>query len=57
MRTIKRIARGSVLLTLISIAAGCLVAEPREGYWDHDHHRYYHDHNWHECGDRDEHCH
>ena len=56
MRTLKRIARGSVLLTLISIAAGCLVAEPREGYWDHDHHRYYHDHTWHECGDRDEHC-
>lgn len=29
----------------------------REGYYDRDHHRYYHDHGWRECGERDEHCH
>jgi len=29
---------------------------PREGYWDRDHHRYYHEHEWHDCGDRDDHC-
>jgi hypothetical protein len=56
--TIKqRVAQGSFLLSFVAIAFGCVVAEPREGYWDRDHHRYYHEHAWHECGDRDEHCH
>jgi len=56
--TIKqRIAQGSFLLALMAIAAGCVVAEPREGYWDHDHHRWYGGHAWHECGDHDDHCH
>jgi hypothetical protein len=41
----------------MAIAAGCVVAEPREGYWDRDNHRWYHEHAWHECGDHDEHCH
>ena len=57
MRTKERVARAGFLLTLIAMATGCVIAEPREGYWDHDHHRYYHEHGWHECGDRDEHCH
>ena len=56
MKTKQRVAHGSLLLALIAIAAGCVVAEPREGYWDHDHNRWYHEHAWHECGDRDEHC-
>jgi hypothetical protein len=31
---------------------------PREGYYDRDHDRYYHDHAWHPCRDRDDpHCH
>lgn len=55
--TIKqRIAQGSFLLALIAIASGCVVAEPREGYWDRDHNRWYHEHTWHRCGDHDEHC-
>ncbi|HJS92036.1 MAG TPA: hypothetical protein VJ738_18860 [Steroidobacteraceae bacterium] len=30
----------------------------REGYYDRDHDRYYHDHSWHQCRDRDDpHCH
>jgi hypothetical protein len=37
-------------------ASGCIVATPHEGYYDRDHHRWYHEHEWHECGDRDEHC-
>jgi len=56
MTTIIRIAKGSFLAGLLGLALGC-VAEPREGYYDRDHHRYYHEHTWHECGDRDEICH
>jgi hypothetical protein len=56
MKIEQRVARGSFLLALIAMASGCIVAEPRDGYWDHDHNRWYHDHAWHQCGDRDEHC-
>jgi hypothetical protein len=56
MTTRQRVAQGSFLLALIAIAAGCVVAEPREGYWDRDHNRWYHEHAWHPCGDHDEHC-
>jgi hypothetical protein len=45
--------------TLAAIASGCVVA-PRdsyhEGYYDRDHHRYYHERGWHDCVERDEHC-
>ena len=40
---------------------GCIV-EPRggyrEGYYDREHHRWWHEHSWRECGERerDEHC-
>ena len=49
MKIKERVAHASFLLALIAIASGCVVAEPREGYYDHDHHRYYHEHVWHEC--------
>jgi hypothetical protein len=39
------------------LAQGCVVAEPREGYYDHEHHRWYHEHAWHDCVEHDEHCH
>jgi hypothetical protein len=44
-----------LLLGLILLTPGCVV-EPREGYYDRDHHRWYHEHAWHECGERDAHC-
>jgi hypothetical protein len=50
-----RIAKSSFLLGLIGILFGCN-GEPRDGLYDRDHHRYYREHSWHECGDRDEHC-
>jgi hypothetical protein len=56
MIAMTRIVMGSFLLGLL-LSSGCVVAEPREGYYDHDHHRWYHEHTWHECGDHDEHCH
>jgi hypothetical protein len=56
-----RIALSGVLLALLSLSSGCVVATHdhegyREGYYDRDHHRYYHQHNWHDCGERDDHC-
>jgi hypothetical protein len=46
---------GLALLASTLLACGCVV-EPREGFYDRDHHRWYHEHQWHECGDHDEHC-
>jgi hypothetical protein len=57
----KSIVNGGFLLIAVAsaLASGCVV-EPREGYrdgyYDHDHHRYYHEHAWHECIEHDEHC-
>jgi hypothetical protein len=45
----------ALLLGLTLLASGCVV-EPREGYYDRDHHRWYHEHAWHDCVERDEHC-
>lgn len=47
-----------ILLGLMLVVPGCVV-EPREGFYDHDHHRWWHEHAWRECGDRDDrddHC-
>jgi hypothetical protein len=44
-----------LLLGLMLLATGCVV-EPREGFYDRDHHRWYHEHTWHECAEHDEHC-
>jgi hypothetical protein len=52
------IVKGGFLLALIAFASACVVV-PEEGRYDRDHHRYYHEHQWHECGERgerDEHC-
>jgi hypothetical protein len=50
----RRFATAGFLLGIISMTTACLV-ETREGYWDRDHHRYWHDHGWHDCDDA--HCH
>jgi hypothetical protein len=56
----QRIATTSLLLVLMAVMSGCVFA-PRdgyhEGYYDRDHHRYYHQNGWHDCGERDDHCH
>ena len=56
----RRIVTTSLLLGLMAIMSGCLIG-PRdgyqEGYYDRDHHRYYHQHAWHDCADRGEYCH
>jgi hypothetical protein len=57
MTTIKQLIKGSFLLGLFALASACVVEEPREGSYDHDHHRYYHEHQWRDCGDHAEFCH
>jgi hypothetical protein len=54
MRYIERSGRGFFLLALIMLASAC--GEPREGFYDRDHHRWYHERQWRDCGERDEHC-
>lgn len=44
------------LYALTTVLAGCVVAEPHEGYYDRDHARYYHNHAWVACGPGDVHC-
>lgn len=67
MSAIRFIARGSCLISLIALLSGCIIAPdhdrggydrggPREGYYDRDHHRYYRDHEWHECHEHDSYC-
>jgi hypothetical protein len=60
MTSTQGIFRAGIMLGLISLSTACVVAEPREGYregyYDRDHHRYYHENGWHDCGERDEHC-
>jgi hypothetical protein len=56
MNISKAIVQASfLLLGLTLFATGCVV-EPREGFYDRDHHRWYHEHAWHECVEHDEHC-
>jgi hypothetical protein len=55
MKDAKRIVIGSFLVGLAALSAGCVVG-PREGYYDRDQHRYYHEHSWVTCTDNDEHC-
>ncbi len=43
VKNAKSLAKGSLLAGLIMLASACVVT-PREGYYDSDHHRYYHEH-------------
>ena len=52
--TARRVVSGSFVLALITFAASACVVENREGYWDHDHNRYWHNHAWVSCDA--EHC-
>jgi hypothetical protein len=56
MTNVQGLIRGSFLVGLIAMASACVVAEPREGYYDRDHHRYYREHTWHECEEHGEYC-
>jgi hypothetical protein len=60
MSATRNIARLSCLMSLIALLASCVLVPPggyREGYYDAPHHRYWHDHGWHQCQEHDPHCH
>ena len=50
------IAQSGILVAMLMASSGCVVTEPREYYFDRDHHRYYHEHVWHDCHEHDERC-
>jgi hypothetical protein len=61
--TLPRIALSGILLALLSLTSGCVVHTRegynegyREGYYDREHNRWYHNHEWRDCVERDEHC-
>ncbi len=59
MNNVTRAVIGSLMLGLAVLSAGCVVATHdgyHEGYYDRDHHRYYHEHSWVNCGEHDDHC-
>jgi hypothetical protein len=49
MKNIRILVQGGLLAGLLAFTSACVVTEPREGYYDNPHHRYYHEHTWHEC--------
>jgi len=55
VQDLRQFARSAFLLALFGSVVACAVA-PTEGYYDRDHHRYYHDHAWHDCGAHDGFC-
>jgi hypothetical protein len=49
----------ALVCAFVGLASGCIIAPHdayREGYYDHDQHRYWHEHAWHDCGEHDDHC-
>ena len=61
--TLLRIALSGILLSLLSLTSACVIHTRegynegyREGYYDHEHNRWYHNHEWRDCVEHDEHC-
>ena len=50
------LVKSTLLMGLLALASGCIITTPREGYYDHEHHRYYREHTWHECVEHDAYC-
>jgi hypothetical protein len=49
-----------IMVARTFLASGCVFERevvPRERYYDRDHHRWYHEHSWVACDNRDPHCH
>lgn len=69
MAGIRTILPFTVLAGLVALSSGCVVHEHdrgdaaaaheegyREGYYDREHNRYYHDNAWHDCVVNDPYC-
>jgi hypothetical protein len=66
---LSRLTLGSSLLFgCLSLLSACVVRTTehdsrgynqgyREGYYDRERHRWWHEHEWRECVEHDEHCH
>jgi hypothetical protein len=67
MTGIRTILSHSFLFGLVALSSGCVIHERgpseareegyREGYYDRERHRYYHENSWHECMEHDAYCH
>lgn len=66
MAGIRSIFSHTLILGLVALSSGCIIHDHgggpreesyREGYYDREHNRYYHEHGWHECMERDSYCH
>ena len=71
MAGLRNILSHSFLFGLFALSYGCVIHEHeherggseareeayREGYYDREHHRYYHENSWHECMEHDAYCH
>jgi hypothetical protein len=69
MAGLRTILSHSFLLGSLALSSGCVIHEHerggsaareeayREGYYDREHNRYYHEHSWHECMEHDAYCH
>jgi hypothetical protein len=61
-----RLAMSALLVAMMTLTTGCVVEHDRgdrgyhegyrEGYYDREHHRWWHEHAWRDCVERDEHC-
>jgi hypothetical protein len=59
MRHITRPVGSGLLLCLYVLSSAAITAcngEPHEGFYDREHHRWYHEHRWQECVEHDAHC-
>jgi hypothetical protein len=61
---IPRLALTGLVLAVISLTSGCVVHTRdggyhdgyREGYYDREHNRWYHQKSWRDCEEHDVHC-
>jgi hypothetical protein len=66
MAGIHKLLSHAFLVAVVALSSGCVVhdhdrnAAPadgnREGYFDREHNRYYHENAWHDCVDHDPNC-
>jgi hypothetical protein len=60
-----RLTVGGLVIGSLTLMSACVVHTTdragynqgyKEGYYDREHHRYWHERGWRECGEHDEHC-
>jgi hypothetical protein len=58
MKKILSIPCYSLLIAFLALSSGCIIAPPRyhDGYWDHEHDRYWMNNGWHGCGEHRDYC-